>query len=163
MLPASIRLLFLSIVCVVFQLQKTTAQLTGMKNIPGDYVDLGAAISDLNSQGVGAGGVVLNLVPGNPQTAPAGGYQILTTTGSLANQIIINGNDNIVTAFTPQTSGNLNDGIFKIIGADWVTINGFTMQESPGNNDFSTVSSNNMTEWGIALLYASATNGAQNK
>ena len=162
MLPASIRLVFLSIVCAVFQLNTTTAQLTGTKNIPGDYVDLGVAIIDLNTQGVGAGGVVLNLVAGNPQTAPAGGYQILTTTGSLANQIIINGNENTVTAFTPQTGGNLNDGIFKIVGADWVTINGFTLQENPGNNNFSTVSSNDMTEWGIALLYASSTNGSQN-
>ena len=31
-------------------------QISGVKNIPGDYVDLAAAINDLNTQGVGAGG-----------------------------------------------------------------------------------------------------------
>ena len=48
-----------------------SAQLMGTKNIPGDYADLAAAITDLNTQGVGAGGVTFNLVAGNPQTAPA--------------------------------------------------------------------------------------------
>jgi hypothetical protein len=52
------------------------AQLTGTRNIPGDYADLALAIADLNTVGVGAGGVTLNLVAANPQTAPAGGYAI---------------------------------------------------------------------------------------
>ena len=156
------RLLFLSIVCIFLQLYSANAQLTGTKNIPGDYADLAAAINDLNIQGVGAGGVILNLVAGNPQTAPGGGYSITTATGTLANQIIIQGNGNTVTAFTPQTSGNLNDAIFKIIGADWITITGFAMQENVSNTVSSPTGSNNMTEWGVAFLYASLTNGSQN-
>ena len=43
------------------------AQLTGTKNIPGDYSSLAAAITDLNIQGAGTGGVILNLLPGNPE------------------------------------------------------------------------------------------------
>lgn len=31
------------------------AQLSGIKNIPGDYPDLTTAITDLNAQGVGMG------------------------------------------------------------------------------------------------------------
>src|SRR5262245_20386022 len=50
--------------------------LTGTKNIPGSYLTLAAAIADLNAQGVGAGGVTLNLLAGNPQAAPPGGYVI---------------------------------------------------------------------------------------
>ena len=48
--------------------------LTGTKNIPGHYATLALAIADLNSSGVGAGGVIFNLIASNPQTAPAGGY-----------------------------------------------------------------------------------------
>ncbi|MEQ1553917.1 MAG: hypothetical protein ABL929_07060, partial [Ferruginibacter sp.] len=147
------------------------AQLTGTKNIPGDYADLAAAIADLNLSGVGAGGVTLNLVASNPQTAPAGGYVIGGTTahtsvitGAAANPIFIVGNNNDITAPTPQASGTLVDGIFKIIGADYVTIDGFKMYENVANTTIA-AGTNNMTEFGVALLYAGTTiataNGAQ--
>ena len=140
---------------------KLSAQLTGTKNIPGDYATLALAITDLNTVGVGAGGVVINLLPGNPQTAPAGGYQITTNTGSAANPIGIVGNGNTITASAALTVGSLTDGIFKIIGADYVGITGFVMMENPANT-VTTPASNNMTEWGVALLISSTTNGAQN-
>ena len=138
-----------------------SAQLTGTKNIPGDYATLAAAITDLNTQGVGAGGVTINLLAGNPQSAPAGGYSLTTLTGTNANQITITGNGNTITASGALTAGNLNDAIFKLIGADWVTIQGFTMQENAGNT-ITAAASNNMTEWGVALLYTTTTDGAQN-
>jgi hypothetical protein len=74
------KFLFLIISLVLYGV--SNAQLTGTKNIPGDYADLAAAITDLNTQGVGVGGVVINLVAGNPQTAPAGGY-VIGNTGSV--------------------------------------------------------------------------------
>src|SRR4051794_35406839 len=135
-----------------------SAQISGTKNIPGDYPTLAAAIVDLDNQGVGAGGVTLNLLAANPETAPLGGYVIggagspLLTTSSNANQVIIQGNGNTITAPTPQTTGNLNDAIFKLIGADWVTITGFTMTENAANTT-TAAATNNMTEWGVALLY----------
>ena len=143
------------------------AQLSGTKNIPGDYPTLAAAIADLNTQGVDTGGVTLNLLAGNPETAPAGGYVIggagslVLTTTSAANPVIIQGNANIITASAAQVVGNLNDAIFKLIGADWITITGFTMQENAANT-VTTPASNNMTEWGVALLYVTTTDGAQN-
>ena len=137
------------------------AQLTGTKNIPGDYADLTAAITDLNTLGVGAGGVTLNLLAGNPQTAPAGGYAITTLTGTLANQITITGNGNTITASAALTVGALNDAIFKIIGGDYITIQGFTMQENAANT-VTIAATNNMTEFGVALFYATATDGAKN-
>jgi uncharacterized membrane protein YccF (DUF307 family) len=136
------------------------AQLIGTKNIPGDYASLALAITDLNTQGVGAGGVTINVIAGNPETAPAGGYSI-TANGTLADQITIQGNANIITASASLTAGALNDAIFKIIGGDYITISGFDMQENAANTT-TTAASNNMTEFGVALFYATATNGAQN-
>ena len=141
--------------------------LTGTLNIPGSYATLALAIADLNTQGVGAGGVTLNLLAGNPETTPAGGYVIggagsmVLTTSSAANPVIIQGNGNTITAFTPQTAGNLNDAVFKLIGADFVTISGFTMLENPANAT-TTAASNNMTEWGVALIYVTTTDNANN-
>lgn len=149
------------------------AQLTGIKNIPGDYATLAAAITDLNTQGVGVGGVTLNVVAGNPQTSPAnllttgGGYiiggtgSVVLTTTSAANPVIIQGNGNTVTAPATHVVGQLNDGIFKLIGADWITITGFTIQENAANT-VTAAATNNMTEWGVALLYVTTTNGCQN-
>ncbi|MBL0202700.1 MAG: hypothetical protein IPP81_21840 [Chitinophagaceae bacterium] len=117
----------------------------------------------------GAGGVTLNLIGGNPQTTPAGGF-VIGNTGNIlvgatnptaANPVIIEGNGNTITAFTPQTAGNLNDGIFKLIGADYITIQNFIMQENAANAT-TAAATNNMTEWGVALLHVSVTNGAQN-
>lgn len=141
--------------------------LTGTKNIPGDYATLAAAITDLNTQGVGAGGVTFNVLAGNPQTAPAGGYVIggtgslVLTSSSAANPITFTGNSNTVTAGV-QAAGTLNDGVFKLIGADFITIQGFTMQENPANVVFATAATNTQTEWGVALLYVSLTDGSQN-
>ncbi len=154
------------IVVLSFVVQSSFAQLTGIKNIPGDYATLALAITDLNTQGVGTGGVTLNLVAGNPQTAPSGGYiigntgSLVLTTTSATKAITIQGNGNTVTAFSPQPSGSITDGIFKLIGADYVTITNFTLQENAGNTNVTTAT-NRMTEWPIALLRVSATDGAQ--
>ena len=144
------------------------AQISGYKTIPGDFATLNAAIQALNAQGVGTGGVIIDLLGGNPQTAPAGGYVIgntgslILSTSSAANPIRFQGNLNTITAFTPQTVGNINDAIFKIIGADYITLNGFIMQENAANTISGSAGTNNMTEFGVALFYETNTNGAQN-
>jgi hypothetical protein len=123
------------------------------------YTSLSAAIAALNAATI-TSPVVITLEPGNPETAPAGGYSI-TASGTSSNTIVIFGNNNVITAPSPQVSGILHDAIFEIVGGDWITIDGFTMLENPLNTA-TTAGSNNMTEWGVALLYASTTNGAQN-
>lgn len=154
--------------CLVLISMNANAQLIGVKNIPGDYPDLAAAISDLNTVGVGAGGATLNLLPGNPQTAPAGGYIIggagsaVLVTSSAANPITVQGNSNTITAFSPQPTGQLFDGIFKLIGADYISITGFTMMENSSNTVLTPAASNTMTEWGVAQLHVSVTDGCQN-
>jgi hypothetical protein len=152
---------FLLIFISLFWASIAFGQLTGIKNIPVDYPTLADAITDLNSQGVGLGGVTIFVAPGNPQTAPAGGYVINTTTTDPSKPIIIDGGGNTIMAPNPQPSGNLNDAIFKIIGTDWVTIQNCVMQENPANN-VTTATSNNMTEFGVALFYNTTTDGPQN-
>src|SRR4051794_21204235 len=151
------RSVFVAAIFCLFALSSVaSAQLMGTKNIPGDYATLAAAITDLNTQGVGAGGVTLNMVAGNPETAPAGGYvvggsgSLVLTTTAASSPVIIQGNGNTITASGTQVAGALNDAIFKLVGADWVTITGFTMQENPANTT-TAAASNNMTEWGVAL------------
>ena len=142
------------------------AVLSGTKNIPGDYATLDAAITDRNAQGVDTGGVTLNLLAGNPETAPVGGYVIggtgslVLTTSSAANPVAIIGNGNTITANASLTAGSTTDAIFKLVGADWITLNGFTMQENSANT--TTLAANTMTEWGVALLHVSTADGAQN-
>jgi len=137
----------------------TFGQLTGNKTIPGDYATLADAITDLNTQGVGPGGVTLELLAGNPETAPSGGYTI-TASGNSNSPILIKGNGNTITSSDALTVGALNDAFFKIIGGDYITIDGFIMQENAANTT-TTASSNNMTEFGVALFYASTTDGPQ--
>ncbi|HMM10773.1 MAG TPA: right-handed parallel beta-helix repeat-containing protein [Bacteroidales bacterium] len=135
------------------------AQVTtnGGSGLAATYPSLAAAITALNSASI-TSPVVITL-SGN-ETAPAGGY-VITASGNAANTIIIHGSSSTITAPNPQPSGSLNDAIFKIIGGDFITIRNFTMQENPSNTTNTPASSNNMTEFGIALFYASATNGCQ--
>lgn len=137
----------------------TSLSATVTWNIPGDKTDLSAAITDLNTIGTMDDNYVLNLVANNPQTTPAGGY-IITATGTSDYSITLEGNGNVITAYTPQASGILHDSIFEIRGGDYITIQNFVMQENPVNT-ITALSTNNMTEFGVAVFYASTSNGAK--
>ena len=132
--------------------------------LSGTYPNLDAAIIALNTRTNITGPVTIALNAGFPQTTPMGGYTItaILVGASAANTVTFAGNANTITAFTPQAIGNLNDAIFKIIGSDFVTIQNFVMQENALNVTNTPATSNNMTEWGVALLRASITDGAQN-
>ncbi|MDF3026907.1 MAG: hypothetical protein K0S23_1214 [Fluviicola sp.] len=139
-------------------------QVSGIKTIPTDYATIAAFVTDINANGIGAGGVTLNVPSGHTETAPAGGFTI-TATGTAANPIVIQGTGGapfpIITASAALTAGNLNDGIIRLSGSDYVTISGLDLRENSANTT-TTAGSNNMTEWGVALIYASATNGCNN-
>lgn len=129
------------------------------------YGSLAAALTALNAATITSPVVIT--CPTGTETAPSGGYSI-TAQGTAVNTITIQGNgaaNSIITAANPAGgSGSLTDGIFKLIGADHVTIQGFTMQEN-ALNATTTSGSNNMTEWGVAFLYAgtaATANGAKN-
>ncbi|MGC4041227.1 MAG: hypothetical protein QM710_10690 [Flavobacterium sp.] len=135
------------------------------------FPTIASAVTALNNNGV-SGPVTFNVLAGYTETAPVGGYSLLGSgaagnlaTGTATNTITFKkfgtAANPTITAFTPQTSGSTVDGLFKIIGGDYITVDGFTMQENPSNTTTAT-GTNNMTEFGVALFYASTTNGAQN-
>ncbi len=122
--------------------------LAGTYYIPTDYPTLESIINDMDARGIGDGGVVFEVEPGNPQTAPPGGY-LVSTLGSKNKPIILNGNGNVITASNENPEGSLVDAIFTVLAADYVTINDFEMYENPLNNNLDWAT-NNMTEFGIA-------------
>ena len=138
------------------------AQLSGPKAIPGDYATIADFVTDLNLQGVGLGGVTATVAAGHTEIAPAGGY-IITASATVTDPIVLQGGGSplpLITASPALTVGNLNDAIFVLHGADAITIQGLQMQENPANINM-TPATNTMTEWGVALIAISSTNGAQ--
>ena len=125
--------------------------LSGSYSIPGSYATIALAIADLNTQGVGSGGVTFNIASGTRETAPSGGYR-LTATGTASNPIVIQvdpstlpGSNVMITA--PVGTSTTIDGIFLLLGSDYVTINGIDLQESGANSTATT-----WMEWGYSLL-----------
>ena len=136
----------------------TRAQLSGTINVPNaTYATLASVVTALNTQGVGTGGVTINLLSGNPQTAPAGGYllgsTLLNASTSAAKRIVINGNGNVITA--PTGVSTTVDGIFIIRGTDYLTIDNLGLTESTSNTTATTA-----MEWGYALVNLNATAGS---
>ncbi|MFA4864046.1 MAG: hypothetical protein WC605_09780, partial [Bacteroidales bacterium] len=135
-------------------------QLTGTKIIPGDYATIEAAISALNTLGVGSGGVTFNIAAGHTETfsTPTAGL-ITTTTGTTTDQIIFQksgaGANPLITAATPGI-GTM-DYVICLAGADYVTFDGINIQENPVNT-----TSAELMEWAYAILKTSETNGSQN-
>jgi trimeric autotransporter adhesin len=132
------------------------AQVSGTKTIPGDYATLSAAITDLNTNGIGAGGATINVAAGYTETLSAG--LTLTISSSESRPLTIqksgSGANPLITAHIG--AGTL-DGLFIINGSDYVTINGIDLQENAANTTATT-----QMEWGYALLKVSGTDGARN-
>ncbi|MDP2387027.1 MAG: T9SS type A sorting domain-containing protein [Bacteroidota bacterium] len=138
------------------------AQLSGPKNIPGDYATVELAVADLNLQGVGAGGVTFNVAGGHTETATA--IISLTATGTLADPIIFQksgaGANPIITSYTGGTGtpgSAVQDGIFRFVGSDYVTIDGIDLMENAAN-----IANPATMEYGYAFYKGSATDGCQN-
>ena len=120
------------------------------------YTSLALAITDVNNRTAISGPVTITLSAA--QTAPAGGYSISNaaiTGGSNTNRITFDGGANVITAGVGTST--TTDAFFKIIGTDFITLQNFVMNESAGN-----ITTTTQIEWGVALLYATATNGSQN-
>ena len=155
---------FVTVLVTLFCFTQSNAQVTVTN--PGNttpamsatYTSLSLAIADVNTRTAISGPVIITLDASSPQTAPAGGYSITNTaiTGaSDTNRFIFDGGGNTITAGVGTST--TTDAFFKIIGADFITLQNFIMTESSGNTTATT-----RIEWGIALLYSSSTNGAQN-
>lgn len=151
---------------VAFYATISHAQVTGTKTIGSDYATIAAAVTALNTSGVGTGGATINIPAAYTETAPSGGIVLgstalnatLSTTNTLKFVKTGTGVNPILTAFTGGTS-TATDGIFKIAGADWVTIDGLDLKENTANTGAA------MMEWGYALVNLNAAapfDGVQN-
>ena len=124
---------------------------------------LATAISDINSGGM-TGAITCTVNSSYSETAPSGGY-VITATGTAVNPIVFTRSSTssrpVITA-PVNTAGSSTDAVFKIVGGDYITIDGFAIQENSSNTVTATGATNTMTEMGIGLFLQSATNGAQN-
>lgn len=136
-------------------------------DVPGDFPDLESALGSYNNSSLLSnlslpdGVTIINVHEG--QTAPSGGYVIgegPRNSLSGSRTLKIKGNGNTITASSQHSAGSLNDAIFKLVGSDSITITGFNMIENPLNTN-TTPASNNMTEFGIAFLHDSPSDGCQ--
>ena len=134
--------------------------LAGTKTIPGTYPTLAAAIADLNTLGVGPGGVTFDVAAGYTETITT--TLSLTATGTPASPIVFRktgtGANPLVTAYSTGTgtpSSVVQDGIWELVGSDYVTIDGIDL------TDPNTINPATM-EFGYALYKASTTDGCQN-
>ncbi|MFN5704975.1 MAG: BNR-repeat neuraminidase N-terminal domain-containing protein, partial [bacterium] len=124
------------------------------------------AIDSLNSKGVGTGGVTFNVAAG--ATFAETGTLILRATGTASNPIVfqksgVGANPIVNPAFgsvatTSSTFdyGTAGDAILRIVGTDFLTIDGINFVEPVGRSSVA------LTEYGIAILRASATDGSKN-
>ncbi len=139
-------------------MQFTFGQLTGIKTIPGDYPTIEAAVAALNSVGVGSGGVTFNVAAGHTETITA--VISLTATGTVANPVIFQksgaGANPLITANaganTPASA--VQDGIWNLVGSDYVTIDGIDLYDPNAANPAT-------MEYGYALFKAAVDNGCQ--
>lgn len=137
------------------------AQLTGIKTIPGDYPSVAAAIADLNTNGVGIGGVTFNVAAGHIETFETAMTGLITASGTAVNPIVFQksgeGANPLIKAGVGTTT--TLDGIIIIAGGDYITFDAIDLMENPSNTTQTT-----RMEFGYALLKANNTapvNGCQ--
>jgi len=150
------KITFLTLSLILFQV--SFGQLTGVKTIPGDYATISAAVTDLNSSGVGAGGVTFNVAAGYTEsvTTPI----LVTATGTAANPIVFkksgSGANPAITRTdaggnTTSVLGGQGDAVIIIQGSDYITFNG--IDAAAGDEGI---------EYGYYLLKAGPTDGCKN-
>ena len=121
--------------------------LTGTKTINpvgGDYPSMFAAIADLNTNGVGTGGVTFNIPAGlilNEKDS-----LVITATGTAANPIIFqksgSGKNPVIAAdyagsyplgaATTTAFSAHGDAVIKLVGTSYITFNGLTIRDALG-------------------------------
>ena len=161
----------LLVLVATFLANATFAQaLSGVKTIDpagsgaNNYVSFSSAIDSLNKYGVGTGGVTYNVAAG--ATFAETNALVLKATGTAANPIVFQKsgtganpiiNPKLGAIATSTTSYTINaDVALKIVGSDFVTWDAINIIEPAG------LSSVALTERGIAILHATATDGCKN-
>lgn len=132
-------------------------------NLATSYTSLSAVLADLNAVTAMSGAVVLTCTGGTSETAPATGFTLgspsLNPVLSATNSITINTDGGVVTlnagVGTATPGSAAPDGIFKLIGADYVTINGLTFTDGNAANPAT-------MEFGLAFFKFGAGDGCNN-
>lgn len=137
--------------------------LTGTKTVCSsgcDYPTLTAAVTALNGNGVGSGGVVFNVSANYVERLTAS--LVITASGTAADPIVFQrsgvGANPILTAYVGTTT--TSDAPVKIRGGDYITIDGIDLKDT----SFNTTTTTQM-EWGYALVKfqnSAPFNGCQN-
>ncbi len=154
---------FLFILCY----SNSNAQLTGYKVIDntgaGDYLSVTVAINDLNTQGVGTGGVTFAVNAGQTFTeAP----MTITATGTESNPIRFIKNGKTENPKIYGINGTINtanikergDAVIKVMGGDFISFSELSFYDSPANT-------NGTTQMEYGLLFTrrdSDTNACKN-
>lgn len=154
---------FLAVVLMLLSTTNLMAQLTGIKTIPGNYASISAAVTALNTQGVGTGGVTFNVASGYTEstTAPI----IITATGTAANPIVFQKSGTGANPVITRTDGgSINsttlaaqaDAIVIFQGSDFITFNGINLTATTA------ASTTTGIENGFYLRKVDGTNGCKN-
>lgn len=131
-----------------------------------DFTTLASAITALNTNGVAFGGASIVISNGHTETIPSGGYSLgsLNLNASLSASSPLEIRKDYSLGFKPVfTSGagvGAIDAMFKLLGADYVTLDNLMFVESSSNSTAAT-----LMEMGIALLKRTNTSpfdGCQN-
>jgi hypothetical protein len=131
--------------------------LSGTFSIPNDYPTIADAITALNANGVGAGGVIFNVETDYTETTSS--QLTITATGISTNPIVFQrdgagANPKITRtdagATTVATLGYLSDAIIRLDGTDYITFDGIDI-----------ASNNSGIDYGYMTHKPSATNGCQ--
>ncbi len=147
---AMVALLLTLMFCLV-SVSAAAQALTGTKTIGsgGDYTTFTAAINALNTNGVGAGGVIFSVSDGAVFNE---NLPVITATGTVDNPIVFQksgtGNNPVITS--TGTSG-YNDAVITINGGDYITFANINLDYSASVT----------MEYGYLLRNASASNGAK--
>lgn len=160
----------LLILVATFLTNATFAQaLSGVKTIDpagsgaNNYLTFSSAIDSLNKYGVGTGGVTYNVAAG--ATFAETNALVLRATGTAANPIVFQKSGTGANPIINPKLGSIATGTFdyangdvalKIVGSDYVTWDAINIIEPAG------LSSVALTEYGITIMPATATNGAKN-
>lgn len=143
---------FITLIFAVIISLVSFGQLSGPKNIPGDYNHVYDAIAALNVAGVGSGGVTFNIAPGHTETLPSLTSGLITATGTFENPIVFRRNgagaNPVITGFT--TGASSTDYVIGLRGVDYITFDSINIAEPTG-----------VIEWGFAVLKASEADGSQ--
>ncbi len=137
------------------------AQMSGTYNVPSTFTSIAAAISSLNISGV-SGPVAIQINAGYTETAPAGGYSLGVIAGtSSVNTITFQktglGANPLISAYvgTATPSSATQDGVWWLVGSDYVTIDGIDITD-PNTTNPATM------EFGYGFYKASVIDGCQN-